>query len=228
MTCPFCNSVFPITNDTVRTRSSSFLHANPINFANINNENIESWDKTREAILVQFSLCPSCNKYSINISGLGSDMKGQSVNFVPSSLAKQFPNYIPQSIRNDYEESYKIVNLSPKASATLSRRCLQGIIRDYWKIFNKRSLYEEIEAIKDKVDPQVKGDLDSVRKIGNIGAHMERDINLIIDIDPNEAERLIKLNEYLIEQWYIKRHETDNLLNSIVELNDEKQEIRKT
>ena len=41
--------------------------------------------------------------------------------------------------------------------------------------------------------------IDAVRKIGNIGAHMERDINLIVDIDPNEAAILIGLIELLFQ-----------------------------
>ena len=39
--------------------------------------------------------------------------------------------------------------------------------------------------------------IDSVRKIGNIGTHMESDINvnIIIDIDSGEAKHLLKLIE---------------------------------
>lgn len=228
MTCPFCNSVFPINDDTIRNKTIAFKNVDVISYAFNMRQSIESLKEIKDAIEIQFSLCPSCDKHSIKVSGLGHDVKEKSLNFVPSSLAKKFPDYIPKSIRNDYEESCKIVNLSPKASATLSRRCLQGMIRDYWKITNERSLYHEIDAIKEKVDPQVWKVLDSVRQIGNIGAHMEKDINLIVDIDPGEAEKLIKLIEYLIEQWYIKRYETDELLNSIVELNTEKQEQRKS
>ena len=51
---------------------------------------------------------------------------------IPESDAKVFPDYIPQQIREDYVEASKIKELSPKASATLSRRCLQGMIRDFW------------------------------------------------------------------------------------------------
>ena len=59
----------------------------------------------------------------------------------PQSTAKLFPDYIPQAIRDDYEEACLICKLSPKASATLSRRCLQGIIRDFWKVNQeKRSI----------------------------------------------------------------------------------------
>ena len=42
-----------------------------------------------------------------------------------------------------------------------------------------------------------------VRKIGNIGAHMEADINVIVDVDRNEAQVLIELAELLFEEWYV-------------------------
>ena len=72
-----------------------------------------------------------------------------------------------------------IRDLSPKASATLARRALQGMIRDYWKV-SKGRLIDEIDAIKEKVDPITWKAIDAIRRIGNIGAHMEKDINVII------------------------------------------------
>jgi hypothetical protein len=34
-------------------------------------------------------------------------------------------------------------------------------------------------------------------------------INLIIDVDPEEAQLLIGLIEFLIEDWYITRHKSE-------------------
>lgn len=67
----------------------------------------------------------------------------------------------------------------------------------------------------------------AVKKIGNIGAHMEKDVNLIVDVEPEEAELLIKLIEDLFEDWYIQRYERQQRLASIVELAAEKERIRK-
>lgn len=49
--------------------------------------------------------------------------------------------------------------------------------------------------------------IEAVRKIGNIGAHMEKDINVIVDVDPEEAGLLIGLIESLIDDWYVTRHQ---------------------
>jgi hypothetical protein len=73
-------------------------------------------------------------------------------NLIPPSNAKVFPSYIPDVIRNDYVEACLIRELSPKASATLSRRCLKGMIRDFWGV-QKARLIDEILELKSKVDP---------------------------------------------------------------------------
>ena len=74
----------------------------------------------------------------------------------------------------------------------------------------------------DKVTPAQWKAIDSLRSLGNIGAHMEKDVNEIIEIDDGEAEKLIKLIELLMEKWYIARHDEEELLSEIVEIKNEK------
>jgi Domain of unknown function (DUF4145) len=128
---------------------------------------------------------------------------------------KVFPDYVPPPILADYREACLIRDLSPKASATLSRRCLQGMIRDFWGV-KKARLVDEIEAIKDKVAPATWSAIDAIRKIGNIGAHMEKDINLVIDVELEEAALLIGLIEMLIHDWYIVKHEREQHMAKII------------
>jgi hypothetical protein len=142
-------------------------------------------------------------------------------NLLPESEAKPFPDYIPKQLRNDYSEACLIKNKSPKASATLSRRCLQGMIRDFWGI-KKGRLIDEIEELRAKVDKTTWEAIDSVRHVGNIGAHMEKDVNLIIDVDPEEAGLLIWLIETLFEEWYIARYERETKMRALAKLADQK------
>jgi hypothetical protein len=44
---------------------------------------------------------------------------------------------------------------------------------------------------------------------------MEKDINVIIDVDPNEAAQLIGLIEMLMKDWYITRYERQERLKSV-------------
>jgi hypothetical protein len=140
--------------------------------------------------------------------------------------AKEFPYCVPEPIRQDYTEAHLIRNLSPKASATLARRCLQGMIRDFHNV-RKHNLKAEIEAIEDKVAPLTWQAIDAVRSVGNIGAHMEKDINVIVEVDPGEAAMLIGLIEMLVEDWYVNQHEREQNLENIVQMGEAKERARK-
>lgn len=80
--------------------------------------------------------------------------------------------------------------------------------------------------MQDKVSPVLWKSIDGLRKMGNIGAHMEHDVNLIVDIDTLEAQKLQKLIELLFDKWYIARHDEEKLLSDISDISDKKQAER--
>jgi hypothetical protein len=154
---------------------------------------------------------------------------------VPRANFKPQPQYIPTPLVEDYQEACCIVAESPKAAATLVRRCLQGMIRDFAGIA-KATLNLEIDALKKAVedgsaDRAITAEsveaIDHVRRIGNIGAHMEKDINLIVPVDAGEANQLIVLVEMLFEEWYVARHKRQQSLSKIAGLAAAKDEARK-
>ncbi|MYA87405.1 MAG: DUF4145 domain-containing protein [Boseongicola sp. SB0662_bin_57] len=152
---------------------------------------------------------------------------------LPESSAKPQPDYIPEPILKDYREACGVQDRSANASATLSRRCLQGMIRDFCGI-EKRTLKEQIDHLKEMV---AKGNaprgvshdtmegIDTVREFGNIGAHMAKDINLMIDVEPGEAQALIRLIEILFEEWYVARHQRDRNLKELDVMASEKKAV---
>lgn len=219
--CPFCNVDIPITSDTHIIRHPAFEYSDG------EHARIVVGDIPSSTIAIEFYRCPKCNKYSIFAKEYGSYTKGLNIPLIPNSHAKQFPEYIPEAIRKDYEEAYSIVNLSPKASATLSRRCLQGMIRDFYGITKSR-LIDEINALQTIIPATQWKAIDALRSIGNIGAHMEKDIDTIIDVDPDEAEKLLLLIELLIDKWYVARHEEEELLKSITTIANNKKTQKQT
>ncbi len=215
-TCPFCNHTIPVVDSTFTQTVVGFPVLTTFGYSIENDYSIK----------IRIYKCPNCKKAASFADYAGSELPEKTIPIFPISNARQFPKYVPTSIRNDYEEACAIVNLSPKASAALSRRCLQGMIRDFFEI-SRNSLYEEIDAIKSKIPTEQWAVLDGLRRIGNIGAHMEKDINLIIDIEPSEAQKLIKLIELLIQQWYIERHNQQQLFADIIGIDNAKQNERK-
>jgi len=144
-----------------------------------------------------------------------------SLQLLPRSAAKPIPGYVPEAIRKNYEEACLVLAGSPNASASLARRCLQGMIRDFHDI-KKSSLKKEIDGLENKLDPPVWEAIEKIRHLGNIGAHMDKDVNLIIDVEESEAEQLIGLIEFLIKDWYVARHQHQERLKKLSEIPTDK------
>lgn len=219
-TCPYCGMVMVVNSSTHSTRNPSFTRDDGYVWANY------GYSTDSDAIRLDFYKCPNCESVTIIAKGIGSAVSDVDTILRPFSTAKQYPDYIPRQIREDYEEACAVLYLSPKSSATLARRCLQGMIRDFWGI-TKGTLHSEIIALKDKIQPGLWQVIDSLRQLGNIGAHMEKDTNLIVEIDPGEAEKLIRLIEHLMKEWYITREEQSKLFSDILQINADKQAARK-
>lgn len=215
--CQHCGTMIEASDTTYQEHTVGFQLKSP-------NGNL--MDVITGAVLVTHCACPLCGKYSIHFAFDGP------LNGVPAFAFSQpprtgfsVPEYVPTAITADYYEAWSILDLSPKSSATLARRCLQGMIRDFWGI-RERNLNSEINKLKGLVPDAQWNVIDSLRRIGNIGAHMEKDINTIVDIDPGEAEKLLRLIEYLFKDWYIQRHERERLYRDIIAIDNEKQDQR--
>jgi hypothetical protein len=123
-------------------------------------------------------------------------------------------------LSQDYYEACKIRDLSSKASATLSRRVLQGMIRDFCGIKEKTLFHEiyKLETLSEEgkapqgVTHETIEAMHHIRELGNIGAHMTEATNTIVDVDPDEAQMMIDLVEMLFADWYVARQQrTDKL-----------------
>lgn len=125
--CPYCSQVMT---------SSYGVRANHKVCFEGTNLNTDP-ERSSSCLQIVFYKCPNCEEYTIFLDGKGPKVNNVRMLVRPKSLARQYPPYIPQPIRNDYEEACAIVNLSPKASAALARRCLQGMIHDFWGITQK-------------------------------------------------------------------------------------------
>ena len=230
-TCPHCNTRQTVTDPRYDVR---------YNYIGVEGGNL-ALEQTAYACAN-----PDCEKTSVRVRiGVRKNVNGNvrldpagvifSQMVIPQGSAKPQPDYIPEPIREDYYEACLIRDFSPKASATLIRRCLQGMIRDFAKIA-KPTLAKEIEALREAVDDgtadraissESVDAIDQVRGIGNIGAHMEKDIDLIIEVDPGEAQALIELVEMLFEEWYGSRHRRQARLEHIASIAKAKKEAKK-
>jgi len=210
--CPFCYQNATITSD----RRSTSAHR----FDNGNKHGPQSF-------VSEVFVCPNsdCGEFSLTAHLSDTRWNGKEVldenptqtwRLVPPAAVKRFPEYVPEFVRQDYEEACLTQDVSPKASATMARRCLQAMIRDFWSI-EKNTLHQEIDAIKDKVDKLTWDAIMAVKEIGNVGAHMRAPNDVLIDVDPKEATLLIGLIEMLVSEWYINRYEREERMRQLID-----------
>jgi len=124
-----------------------------------------------------------------------------------TSSRKPVPSSVDTIFANDYKEACLILNLSPKASAALSRRCLQNILREKAGI-KKGNLVNEIQQVIDshKLPSYLSDNIDVVRNIGNFAAHPMKSTSTgeIIDVEPGEAEWMLDVIELLFDFYFVQ------------------------
>jgi hypothetical protein len=109
---------------------------------------------------------------------------------------------VPKEFAADYREACLVLPDSEKASAALSRRCLQHLLHDKIGI-KEHTLADEIQKLLDsKHLPSHRADeLDAIRHVGNFAAHPLKSTNSgeIVEVEPHEAEWLLNLLEGLFD-----------------------------
>jgi len=165
-------------------------------------------DTNGQWILSQ-QLCPSCNHniiYLINmqIQGQRGFIEKQRILVYPKSSSRTpASEEVPQHIAEDYNEAGLILTDSPKASAALSRRCLQTILRENSEI-TKGNLNSEIDQALKIFPTYIADAIDAVRHIGNFAAHPIKSTSTgeIVNVEAGEAEWLLDVLEQLFDFCY--------------------------
>lgn len=173
--------------------------------------------KTKEengkGVEIKYSTCPNCTRLVAYL--VEGEMTPEGVSDINSAESLIYPRKsefgnskdIPSLYLEDYEESLKVLSASPKASAALSRRLLQNILREEFNI-KKKSLAIEIQEFieLDGIPSHITNAVDAVRNVGNLAAHPTKDQNTgeIVPIESGEAEWLIEVIEALFDFTFIQ------------------------
>lgn len=112
---------------------------------------------------------------------------------------------LPAGLAADYREACLILTDSPKASAALSRRSLQNLLREKAGI-QPGSLADEIQQVLDskQLPPHLAESIDAVRTLGNFAAHpiKSEHTSEIVDVEEREAEWLLEILEHLFNFYF--------------------------
>lgn len=165
----------------------------------------------------QICVCPACQHFSVAlVSSVGAIIQRgerlpdgateQNIPIWPRQIGRPpVPLEVPDKFKRDYLEACLILADSPNASAALSRRCLQFILREKLGAQGK-TLYDEIRwtIASGGLPSPVAELLDVPRKVGNRAAHPTlSDAGLIVDVEPWEAEWSLEVIEALYDHLFV-------------------------
>ena len=120
-TCPYCTHAQTITKDRY--------------YAGVQQLYVKGSAYGDQGVVIEATVCANaqCKELvlSVGIGSRGLASPGptgikditRTWRLLPQSSAKPQPDYIPKPVRDDYNEACAIRDLTPKASATLARRC---------------------------------------------------------------------------------------------------------
>ncbi|TDO23755.1 DUF4145 domain-containing protein [Pedobacter duraquae] len=114
---------------------------------------------------------------------------------------------VDSKFSKDYNEACLILDFSPKASAALSRRCLQILLREKAGV-KPGELAKEIQEIIDsgKLPSHLSESIDAIRNIGNFASHPIKSTSTgeIVDVEAGEAEWLLDVLESLFDFYFVQ------------------------
>lgn len=147
--------------------------------------------------------CPECDRWILR---LHDEAVGRTELFRPRAVARApLSPSVPGEFAADYREACAVLADSPKASAALSRRCLQRLLRDKGGV-KPGDLFNEIDQAMKTLPSYLAESVDAVRNIGVFAAHPIKSTNTgeIVDVEPGEAEWLLDTLEGLFDFYFVQ------------------------
>jgi hypothetical protein len=156
--------------------------------------------------------CPNCNDVTIEVARhYGNQTPGEAWRQVYPIGASRgpVPPEVTEDVAQDYVEACNVLPISAKASAALSRRCLQNMLHAHG--YKAKDLAKEIDQLLNEADPKkalphkLRETVDGIRNFGNFSAHPIDDKTTlqVIDVEPHEAEWCLQILEDMFEQFYV-------------------------
>lgn len=161
-------------------------------------------------LMLEMAGCPICGHVVLDIETVGLPDGGRGAGpgmIYPRGKGRPLP---VEFVRNhgplaaEFSEAVAVLSSSRKASAALSRRCLQLILATAGGA-KKRDLADQIDEVLPALPVQIAQNVDAIRQVGNFAAHPLKSTNTgaIVDVEEGEAEWLLDVLEELIDFYYV-------------------------
>jgi hypothetical protein len=125
----------------------------------------------------------------------------------PKGTTRPLSADVAEPYASDFREASLVLGDSAKASAAISRRCLQHLLREKAGV-KKADLSKEIDEVlaSKQLPSHLAEAIDAVRHIGNFATHPLKSTNTgeLMDVEPGEAEWLLETLEGLFDFYFVQ------------------------
>lgn len=188
----------------------------------------DTYDKGGYAI--RYGFCPECEKLIVQLQhGLELGYEGkfwideideEYIVYPHYSAGRNLNQYVPEKYAQLFRESEEVNNISPRASATLSRYLLQMLLHEELHI-HKRNLEDEIKELENgsNIPTKLVTMLQVMRRVANFGAHPKKSINSneIVEVEAGESAVMLDLLEEVFDYIFVKPKQQELFLTGIEE-----------
>lgn len=167
------------------------------------------------------AICPACERIIVKFGEIEqrTDPKTGTVAILPADEGalklvypkaisrSPIPPEVPAELAAEFNEACLVLPDSEKASAALSRRCLQHLLRKKASVRSGDLANEIQQVLNSKQLPEhLAKDLDAIRNVGNMAAHPMTTIHTgeIVDVEAHEAEWLLNVLEGLFDFYFVQ------------------------
>lgn len=169
------------------------------------------YDGDKYYIQTEVATCPNCHGSTV-FANFHDNQGSKFTRFQVYPRGGKFPAAppeVPGLVSSDYAEANEVLGISPKASAALSRRCLQAILSSHG--YNDKNLVKQVESAIAETDASkslpsaLRENIDAIRNFGNFSAHPITDQTTlqVVEVEEGEAEWCLQILLDLFDHYYV-------------------------
>ena len=156
-------------------------------------------------------VCPNCGRIELSLSGDMADGGWADPVYPSRSIypIPMVPAEVPVEFAQDYLEAWHILGDSPRASAALSRLCLERILVEVSGVpgVAGKNLKSDIEKVvrSNTLPTSISELLDAPRLLGNLALHVKKsaETGSVVSVEAGEAEFCLEIIGLLFDHYFV-------------------------
>ena len=171
-------------------------------------------------------VCPNCGRVQLGLTGRMPDGGGWIDPLYPNRSIYPIPRVpaeVPHEFAEDYVEAWNILGDSPRASAALSRLCLERILAEKSGVpgVPGKNLKQDIEKVvqSNSLPTSISRLLDAPRLLGNLAVHDNRspETGTVVPVEPEDAEFCLEIIGLLFDHYFVTTDRNDERLKRLMD-----------